>query len=147
MKYTYNDGGRKVAGFTGTTGDCVCRSIAIATGLPYLQVYNALNHTAQSERRSRRKRKRSSARTGIYKGTIRRFLISLGWRFNPTMTIGSGCRVHLKAIELPKGRLIVQVSKHLTAVIEGKIHDTHDPSREETRCVYGYWTNSNPNLA
>jgi hypothetical protein len=55
------------------------------------------------------------------------------------MQIGSGCTVHLSADELPSGRLVVSVSKHLTAVIDGVIHDTHDPSRRGTRCVYGYW--------
>ena len=36
-------------------------------------------------------------------------------------------------------QIVVSVSKHLTAVIDGVIHDTHDCSRSETRCVYGYW--------
>jgi hypothetical protein len=45
----------------------------------------------------------------------------------------------LKADELPAGRLIVSVSKHLVAVIDGVAHDTHDPSRGGTRCVYGYY--------
>jgi hypothetical protein len=40
---------------------------------------------------------------------------------------------------LPSGRLVVSASKHLTAVIDEVIHNTHDPSRRETRCVYGYW--------
>jgi hypothetical protein len=44
------------------------------------------------------------------------------------MQIGSGCTVHLRADELPSGRLVVSVSKHLTAVIDGVIHDAHDPS-------------------
>lgn len=55
------------------------------------------------------------------------------------MQIGSGCQVHLREDELPSGRLIVKVSKHLTAVINGVIHNSHDPSRDGTRCVYGYW--------
>jgi hypothetical protein len=56
------------------------------------------------------------------------------------MRIGSGCKVHLAKDELPNGRLIVRVSKHITAVINGVIHDTHDFSRDGTRCVYGYFT-------
>ncbi|MGH2478016.1 MAG: hypothetical protein ACRDIL_22445 [Candidatus Limnocylindrales bacterium] len=56
------------------------------------------------------------------------------------MAIGSGWRVHLRADELPAGWLIVQLSGHVTAVIDGVVHDTHDPSRHGTRCVYGYWT-------
>ncbi len=56
------------------------------------------------------------------------------------MKIGQGCTVHLRADELPGGRLIVRVSRHMCAVIDGVIHDTHDPSRAGTRCVYGYWS-------
>lgn len=55
------------------------------------------------------------------------------------MFIGVGCRVHLQADELPSGRLIVSLSKHVTAIINGVVHDTHDPSRGGNRCVYGYW--------
>jgi hypothetical protein len=47
--------------------------------------------------------------------------------------------VHLRAEELPGGRLIVKVSKHVVAVIDGVINDSHDPSRGGTRCVYGYY--------
>jgi hypothetical protein len=56
------------------------------------------------------------------------------------MGIGTGCKVHLRDGELPMGRLIVKVSKHVVAVIDGVINDTHDPSRNGTRCVYGYYT-------
>jgi hypothetical protein len=55
------------------------------------------------------------------------------------MQIGSGCKVHLRKDELPSGRLIVKLSKHLTTVIDGVIHDTFDPSRGGNRCVYGYF--------
>jgi hypothetical protein len=73
----------------------------------------------------------------------------------PTMQIGSGCKVHLIDGELPMGKIICRLSKHLTVVIDGVIHDTFDPQREigwvnvkdgiETtgtsyRCVYGYYT-------
>jgi hypothetical protein len=63
---------------------------------------------------------------------------ALDW--TATMLIGSGCKVHLRSGELPSGRLIVAVSKHLCAVIDGVLHDTHDCSRGGRRCVYGYWT-------
>jgi hypothetical protein len=54
--------------------------------------------------------------------------------------IAGGCRVHLKAAKLPVGRLIVRCSKHTTAVIDGIIHDTYDPSRGGTCCEPGYFT-------
>jgi hypothetical protein len=139
MKFQFNDGGRKAAGYRGRAGDCVVRSVAIATGISYQQVYDAINELGAVERTGKRKRGKSNARTGVYKGTIRRLLESLGWEWTPTMQIGSGCTVHLRADELPSGRLIVSVSRHLTAVIDGVIHDTHDPSRRGTRCVYGFW--------
>jgi hypothetical protein len=55
------------------------------------------------------------------------------------MQIGSGCKVHLRADELPAGRLVVKLSRHLVAVIDGVIHDTYDCSRGGTRCVYGFY--------
>ena len=140
--FVYNDGGREAAGYKGTAGDCVCRSIAIAAHLPYQQVYDRLAEGNASQRKSKRTGKKSrSARNGI--NTTRKwfkdYMLELGFVWTPTMQIGSGCQVHLKAEELPSGRLICSVSKHYVAVIDGVINDTHDCSRDETRCVYGYW--------
>src|ERR1700693_3060193 len=137
--FQFDDGGRSAAGYKGKTGDWVVRSIAIATGLPYQQIYDLVNGASACERTGTRKRGKSNARTGVYKTSIKRVMKSLGWVWTPTMQIGSGCTVHLRADELPSGRLVVSVSKHLTAVIDGVIPDTHDPSRRGTRCVYGYW--------
>ncbi|MGH7000616.1 MAG: hypothetical protein ACREEA_03845 [Stellaceae bacterium] len=142
MNWIYDDGGRSSARYKGTAGDCACRAIAIASRQAYQDVYDALNALATTERCGKRKRGRSSARTGVYKQTIHRYLKTLGWRWIATMRIGQGCTTHLKASELPAGRLIVSVSRHLVAVIDGVIHDSHDPSRGETRCVYGYWVKS-----
>ena len=47
--------------------------------------------------------------------------------------------VHLRREELPRGRLVVRLSRHLTAVIDGVIHDIYNPDRRGTRCVYGYF--------
>lgn len=139
MKFVYNDGGRADAGFKGTTGDCVCRAIAIATERPYKEVYDLINEFAKSERTGKRKRGKSNARTGVYKSTIKKVMEHYGWEWIPTMHIGSGCTVHLRDGELPKGRLVVNVSKHSVAVIDGVINDTYDCSRDGTRCVYGYY--------
>lgn len=139
VKFQYDDGGRAAAGYRGKTGDCVCRAIAIASQMPYQTVYDLLNEKSGLERITKRRTKRGSARTGIHKDTSRHVLESLGWHWTPTMHIGSGCKIHLRADELPRGRLIVNVSRHIVAVIDGVIHDTHDCSRDGTRCVYGYW--------
>ena len=139
MKFVNDDGGRAAAGFIGTTGDCVTRAIAIATQRPYQEIYDLINQFAKCERTGTRKKGRSSARSGVYKYTTTKIMKHLGWVWVPTMTIGSGCKVHLRDGELPLGRLVVSVSKHWVAVIDGVIHDNHDPSRDGNRCVYGYW--------
>lgn len=79
MTFLYDDGGRKAAGYKGSTGDCTCRAIAIATGRGYQATYDDLNVLVGSERSSNRRSGKSSARTGVYKPTIRRYLASLGW--------------------------------------------------------------------
>jgi len=137
MKVQHNDGGRAAAGYKGSADDCVTRAVAIATERPYQEVYDEIN--AFAKKTERRKRGKSSARGGVHGATVRRYMASLGWEWTPTMFIGSGCKVHLREDELPSGRLVVNVSKHITTVIDGVIHDTHDPQRGGRRCVYGYW--------
>lgn len=140
LPHRYHDGGRAAAGYKGSTGDCVTRAIAIVSGRPYQEVYDLINESAQGERRGRRKKGVSRARTGVYKRTIHKVMERLGFQWWPTMGIGTGCKVHLAQGELPPDkRMVVSVSRHLTAVIDGVIYDTHDPSRDGTRCVYGYW--------
>jgi hypothetical protein len=82
----------------------------------------------------------ASPRDRMHMTIVRGYLKRLGWIWAPTMQIGQGCTVHLRADELPSGRLITRLSKHLCAVIDGTVHDTHDPTRGGTRCVYGYWS-------
>lgn len=139
MTWTYDDGGRAAAGYKGEAGDCAVRAVAIAAQLPYQEVYDRINVLALNERTGKRKRGKSNARTGVYRGTFHKLMAELGWHWTPTMHIGSGTSVHLRADELPAGRIIVNLSKHYAAVIDGVIHDTEDPSRGGTRCVYGYW--------
>lgn len=176
MEFVFNDGGRTAAGFKGKTGDCVTRAVVIATQQPYQQVYDAMAAGTASERRTKRGGStsgRKTAREGIHTGRkwFKDYMASIGWRWVPTMFIGGGCKVHLADGELPPGRLIVAVSKHYTTVIDGVVHDTHDPQREPQevysgklvtdledgqlrneviqiiggRCVYGFWVkNTSP---
>jgi len=145
MDWVYNDGGRAAAGYIGKTGDCVCRAVAIATEQDYQVVYDRLAHGNATQRKTKRSGRASGKRTAadgisVTRKWFKDYLESLGWRWVPTMGIGTGCMVHLTEGELPHwGRLIVSVSKHYTAVVDGVIHDLYDPSRQGTRCVYGYW--------
>lgn len=152
LPFCEDDGGRAAAGYRGRAGDCVTRAVAIASGRPYGEVYEALSGGQRTQRKTARARSRS-ARDGVstsrkwFKETMRQW----GFEWVPTMRVGQGCTTHLLKGELPEqGRLVVSVSKHYTAVIDGVIHDTHDPTRATIwfdaggnrmthRCVYGYW--------
>jgi hypothetical protein len=144
IPFIYNDGGREAAGFKGFTGDCVTRAIAIVTEKSYKEVYDALWI-----------KKGTTPRNGVKRKIYEAYLKSLGMKWTPTMLIGQGCKVHLRADELPSGRIICRLSKHLTAVIDGVVNDIYNPAREahETgyvngefyavireRCVYGYYS-------
>lgn len=136
--FVEDDGGRAAAGFRGQAGDCACRAVAIATGLPYGDIYRRLGELAALER-PRGGRRRSSAREGVHARTVGRLLGQLGWEWVPAMKVGQGCRVHLAQGELPDGPLVVRVSRHFVAVVGGAVRDSHDPQRGGSRCVYGYW--------
>jgi hypothetical protein len=148
MMWVADVGGRAAAGFSGQTGDCAVRAIAIACELPYAEVYQALHKATLADtvllcRLQRRygahAHAHASPLAGVHRRIYDRYFADRGWVWTPTRKIGHGATVHLRAEELPDGRLIARLSRHLCAVIDGVIHDTHDPSRQGTRCVYGYW--------
>lgn len=142
MAWVYDDGGRKAAGYKGRAKDCAARAVAIATGLPYAQVHESLAQGNYAQRKTKRsKATEQTADAGIYtrRKWFRDYMVGLGFTWIPTMQVGDGCRVHLRADNLPMGRIVIRVTKHLTCMIDGVIRDTHDPSRNGSRCVYGYW--------
>lgn len=133
-KVVLTDGGRSEAGFRGQAGDCVARAVAITTGKSYQEVYKDIASFLAENGLPK------SARNGVPKHLTKKYMERVGLTWTATMRIGQGTTVHLKADELPKGRIIASVTRHVVAVIDGAIHDDHDPSRGGTRAVYGYWT-------
>jgi hypothetical protein len=49
LPFVFDDGGRAASGFRGQADDCVVRAVAIASALPYAEVYQAI-----AKRRGRR---------------------------------------------------------------------------------------------
>lgn len=154
MKFKYNDGGRALAGYKGTTGDCVCRAICIASQLPYKEVYDTLaigNFMQRKGKRTAKRKQTASHGINVNRKWFKDYMQSIGFVWIPTMGIGTGCKVHLTNGELPMGRLVVSVSKHYTAVIDGVVNDLYNPERNihctdgygnhsiQRRCVYGYY--------
>ena len=147
--YYDDDGGREAAGYKGSAGDCVTRAIAIAAELPYQEVYDALaegNATQRSSKGTRKSKSRTRARTARNGISTKRkwfkdYMKGLGFEWTPTMQIGSGCKVHLRSDELPEtGRLVLNLSRHCAAYVDGTLRDIYDCSDDGMRCVYGYWT-------
>lgn len=139
MKWIYDDGGRSKYYQKENVNDCVCRSIAIVTGRDYKEIYDLINKYAE-EYRQENPDDNSHARLGVSKDLTYKILTDLGFKWIAKMYFGKGCTCHLRDGELPKkGRLLVSVSKHLTAVIDGNVHDIYDCTRNGKRCVYGYF--------
>lgn len=135
QKWVYNDGGRSNYFKGEGVRDCVTRSIAIASRMDYKEVYDVLSKGNASQGASKSARNGISTKRKWFKDQMREW----GFRWEPTMGIGTGCKMHLRAEELPKGRIIARCSRHYSAVIDGVINDTYDPSRDGKRAVYGYW--------
>ena len=148
LPFIEDDGGRSKSErgkYRKDVGDCITRSIAIASGRDYMEVWNALTEGNNSNRVTKRSPKsiHQNADYGVLSGRkwFKDYMKSLGFSWTSTMKIGQGCKVHLTWGEVPMDkRLVVVVSRHYTAVVNGTIRDTYDPSRDGTRCVYGYWT-------
>lgn len=123
--WVYDDGGRAQAGylFQGA-GDCVTRAIAIATEMPYEIVVDIIDKASRA--------RRGDSQSGVYDFATNGILTSLGWRRVTT-------NAHLNPDEFPPGRLILEVNRHLVALVNGVVHDTYDPSNHGSRRVYAYW--------
>ena len=152
MEFNYNDGGRSTYFKAKNVDDSATRAIAIAMKRDYKEVYDELNRMAREDMLKRHKK--GSSRDGLWKGTWKRYLKDAGWIYVPTCKFGS----HEKKMALvdgalpPRGRFIIQLSGHLTTLIDNVINDTYDCSRQQfmnwmtgevttndERCIYGYW--------
>jgi len=133
MDFKYNDGGRSKYFAASKVSDCVTRAVAIATGNDYKQVYDIIASLCGY-----------TPRNGVKKTDTKKVMKYFGGVWHPCMGVGTGCKTHLADNEVPmRGRVVCSCSKHVTCIVDGVINDTYDPSRNGTRCVYGYWVFSN----
>ena len=129
MDYVFNDGGRSQYYKADRVGDCVCRALSIVTGKDYKEIYNTIKEVTKQ-----------NPRNGLSKYATDKICRYYGGVWVSTMKFGEGCKVHLNENEIPnEGRLICNLSGHVTCVIDGVINDTYECSRNGKRCVYGYW--------
>jgi hypothetical protein len=131
LKFVYDDGGREASGVNTEADDlfgCVCRAITIASQRPYREVFDDLRKIGWFPGVAR---KDASGQLHPHledeAERIEKYLGERGWTWvqtkwpgqpGPPLCIGT----------LPGGRLIVRVSHHLAAVIDGELHDINSPS-------------------
>lgn len=147
MAFAENDGGRAAAGFKGKTGDCGVRAAALATGIPYGQTYKELFARQKAYHASSRKAcvKKAEARTikasprgGIWKDVINPFLIEQGATYISLAGIGKPVvRVKNVAEMYPDKRLVMQLARHFSAMVNGVNLDTWEQHPEKR--VYSVW--------
>ncbi|MFN3191981.1 MAG: DUF2786 domain-containing protein [Aureliella sp.] len=131
MEFVWNDGGRASAGFVGTTNDCVVRSLSIATGIAYRDIYEHFQQTANR-----------SPRKGMPIKHVSRFLQDLDW--TEVTSTGLSLQEIDRDCSLPKGVVVAHVSRsndrcqHLTTFVDRVVHDTWNPI-EDDYLLQRYW--------
>lgn len=130
MAFVFNDGGRSRYFKQQIARDCVCRSIAIATGLDYKVVYDEL------AKRNQAAGFKKSAQEKLLPKVYEPYLKELGfvWTKAPVV-VGRKAR----SADLPSGVFIAKQAKHLCCVKDGVPQDIFDSSQ---KMVYGYWARS-----
>ncbi len=128
IEFIWNDGGRAAAGFVGMTGDCVTRSIAIATGTAYREVYNALGKAAEA-----------SPRNGMSISVAADYLDAADFRSQMNLDLP------LEQASLPKGVVVLHIesrgwrSGHFCTIIDHVVHDTWNPA-DDDYTIKAMWT-------
>lgn len=155
VRIVRDDGGRAAAGFpplmsglpgvprVGHWGDCACRAITIATGVPYAEVHAALVRLAADPR---------APDDAMTLGVIARYLTGVGWEFTLNRFEQARGRVrHATLAELAArgGSYVVDIRAprqgfgHCRALVDGELRDLDgEMSLEEgaTKPIYGWWT-------
>ena len=140
MKYEYDDGGKLKAGFRGVSGDCVARSVAIATGISYKEIYLYLADQNAKQKITKKSSKttagKKTARNGIdtKRKWFKDYMSSLGFQWVSLTDVG---KYPCCMADIPSnGVFIARQRRHYVAVVDGVARDIFDSSK---RPVYGVW--------
>lgn len=137
-----SDGGRTASGFTEPdVRDCGVRALAHITGRAYGEIRSEIE-TVIRDRPGRVAADPESVEGGLKRRTLAR-LLGESWAWVPTHKNSphySGDTVRFISADLPAtGHLLVSVRDHYSALIDGVIYDTFDPT-VGAPVVHGYFT-------
>lgn len=122
VKFKYNDGGRKAAGFEGGVADCVTRALAIETGVPYAEIRKELLALAPDA---------ETVGINVFGAEFEQYMRDKRNRvFVPL-------RYAVRLADFPEFYgFMVLTKNHVTCVQTGVVEDVFDCSNEMAR---GYW--------
>lgn len=126
MEWKLNDGGRSETELQETTGACVFRAIAIATGKPYQVVYDELMERCL-------KANPNFKGTGVDAYVMEDYIFQMGWEWEPIMP-----NRPLEDQYVPEGTVMLLVGDHLVASIDRVLHDAVD-TRQLGLKMSGYY--------
>lgn len=114
-------------------GDCVTRSIVMATGLDYEWVWESLTELKTKKKGQTVNKKRGTASTGVPHYISRNYLKSLGWKY-------IDCKDGEKFVKdnLPDV-CIADLPGHYVFVKNGVVYDTYDSRGKRKRKLEGYY--------
>ena len=141
LAWVGDDGGRAAAGYGAPSNrDCVTRSIAIGTGLPYSKVHDMVNGAAWAPPIGQTDD--DPAEAGAHPSVAPKILVEdRGWRDYGPSELGYNARLTLEDLRFPLSEHAVLVVEaeldppplderaqlwptyHLTAVVGGEVHD------------------------
>lgn len=127
--FSYNDGGRRAAGYKGDTGDCVVRAFCILTGADYKETYRELASLESATTGGSK-----TARNGI-RHTVRDAYFAK--RGLEKVKLPKGVRLTWSEAYDAYGDCIVSTAKHVAALMDGALQDTGDCRTYEMQTVYG----------
>lgn len=117
--FTRFDGGRKAAGYKGSTGDCVVRAITIASDGDYKEIYDA----CASANKLFHPNKAASARNGVFQDAWHYVCKYLGFE---DMGVKASEELSITDAYNRFGDCIVEIPRHLLAVKGGFVVDSWD---------------------
>ena len=137
IDYTHDDGGRQQAGFKGKTGDCLIRAPAIASGIPYREVYDptkpqfrvaGYRAVPDPSKAGKKSRRGQPTKARCQEMVLERFGFRKVALAGPRPTYSEAFRQF--------GTCVARTRKHWVALKDGALRDTFD-SRTYTWNVSG----------
>jgi len=119
------DGGRAGSRRPRQSKDCTVRAVALARNIPYDAAYDLLHEAGRKCSR------------GFH---VQRWLGDQAWATKiPFPAVKGQPRMNPATFtkQLPTGRFICRVAKHVFAVIDGVVHDSFE--NRPDRCIYTAW--------